>query len=97
MAFYTHPPTATKCKYIRHTKEGTHWCALAQKQAEWVGLTDEEKTSICKVGPVYAPDGVVTRRPIEYRSELEGVAWTAICEAEAKLKQKNGYAEEKNT
>ena len=89
---YTHPQPATQCEFIRHTKEGTHWCALAQKQAEWVGLTDEEKTSICKVGPVYAPDGVVTRRPIEYRSELEGVAWTAICEAEAKLKQKIGRA-----
>lgn len=29
-----------KCEYIRHTKEGTHWCALAEKPAAWVGLPD---------------------------------------------------------
>jgi hypothetical protein len=58
-------------------------------QRQWVGLTDEEKRNICRVGPVYAPDGVVTRRPLEYRKELEGVALMAVRKAEAKLKEKN--------
>jgi hypothetical protein len=58
-------------------------------QRQWVGLTDEEKRNICRVGPVYAPDGVVTRRPLEYRKELEGVALMAMRKAEAKLKEKN--------
>jgi hypothetical protein len=60
-----------------------------KKQREWVGLTDAEKQSVCRVGSVYAPDGVVTRRPLEYRQELEGVAFRAVRQAEAKLKDKN--------
>ena len=63
-----------------------------QPQREWVGLTDEEKRSVCRVGPVYAPDGVVTRNPLEYRKELEGVALMAVRQAETKLKEKNGGA-----
>jgi hypothetical protein len=62
---------------------------LTAAQRQWVGLTDEEKRNICRVGPVYAPDGVVTRRPLEYRKELEGVALMAVRKAEAKLKEKN--------
>jgi hypothetical protein len=58
-------------------------------QRQWVGLTDEEKQSVCRTGPVYAPNGVVTRTPLQYREELEGVAWTAVRKAEAKLKEKN--------
>jgi hypothetical protein len=58
-------------------------------QRQWVGLTDIEKLSVCRVGPVYAPDGVVTRAPIQYRKELEGVALMAVRQAEAKLKEKN--------
>ena len=34
-------------------------------------LSDEEVDSLCKVGPVYAPDGKVTRTPPQYRDELE--------------------------
>jgi len=56
---------------------------------QWVGLTDEEKQGVCRVGPVYAPDGVVTRTPLQYRKELEGVALIAVRQAEAKLKEKN--------
>jgi hypothetical protein len=63
--------------------------ATQPAQRQWVVLTDEEKRNICRVGPVYAPDGVVTRRPLEYRKELEGVALTAVRKAEAKLKEKN--------
>jgi hypothetical protein len=58
-------------------------------QRQWVALTDIEKLSVCKVGPVYAPDGVVTRTPVQYRKELEGVALMAVRQAEAKLKEKN--------
>jgi hypothetical protein len=35
---YTTPPAAQPCPYIRSTAEGTHHCALAQRQP----LTDEE-------------------------------------------------------
>lgn len=59
-------------------------------QRQWIGLTDDEKRGVCRVGPVYAPDGVVTRTPLEYRKELEGVALMAVRQAEAKLKEKNG-------
>jgi hypothetical protein len=68
------------------------WMALyttPPAQRQWVGLTDIEKLSVCRVGPVYAPDGVVTRTPIQYRKELEGVALMAVRQAEAKLKEKN--------
>lgn len=58
-------------------------------RSAWVGLMDEEKRSVCRVGPVYAPDGVVTRTPLQYRKELEGVALKAVRQAEAKLKEKN--------
>jgi hypothetical protein len=58
-------------------------------QRTWVGLTDDEKRSVCRVGPVYAPDGVVTRNPLEYRKELQGVALMAVRQAEAKLRSKN--------
>jgi hypothetical protein len=58
-------------------------------QRQWVGLTDEQVTRLCKTGAVYAPDGVVTRTPLQYREELEGVARTAVRKAEAKLKEKN--------
>jgi hypothetical protein len=77
---------------------GAVWCGdemvhLPHKstppQRTWVGLTDEEKRSVCRVDPVYAPDGVVTRNPIEYRKELQGVALMAVRKVEAKLKEKN--------
>jgi hypothetical protein len=58
-------------------------------QRQWVGLTDEQVTRLCKTGTVYAPDGVVTRTPLQYREELEGVARTAVRKAEAKLKELN--------
>jgi hypothetical protein len=58
-------------------------------QRQWVGLTDEQVTRLCKTGAVYAPDGVVTRTPLQYREELENVARTAVRKAEAKLKEKN--------
>jgi hypothetical protein len=73
----------------RHQKIGPVYTTPPAAQRQWVGLTDEEKRNICKVGPVYAPDGVVTRRPLEYRKELEGVALMAVRKAEAKLKEKN--------
>ena len=34
-------------------------------------LSDDEVDSLCKVGPVYAPDGKVMRTPPQYRDELE--------------------------
>jgi hypothetical protein len=60
-----------------------------QPQREWVGLTPEDEQSLCQVGPVYAPDGVVTRKPLEYRNELQDVALMAVRKADAKLREKN--------
>ena len=40
------PQPAAQCEYIRHTREGTHWCALAEKPAAWVGLADEERNKL---------------------------------------------------
>ena len=34
-------------------------------------LSDDEVDSLCKVGPVYAPDGKVTLTPPQYRYALE--------------------------
>ena len=39
---------------------------------------------------VYAPDGVVTRKPLEYRNELQDVALMALRKADAKLRERNG-------
>jgi hypothetical protein len=72
-----------------HTYKSIH-ATTPSAQRQWVGLTDIEKLSVCRVGPVYAPDGVVTRTPVQYRKELEGVALMAVRQAEAKLKEKNG-------
>lgn len=61
----------------------------AEQRKTWIDLTDNEKLSVCRVGPVYAPDGVVTRKPFEYRKELEGVALMAVRQAEVMLREKN--------
>ena len=53
-------------------------------QRTWVGLTDEE---IAEVEDEYI---------VDYRIPA-GSAWNFAQAIEAKLKQKNGYAEEKNT
>jgi hypothetical protein len=74
----------TNESYLRGVHDGR---VAAQRQ--WVGLTDEEKQSICRTGAVYAPNGVVARTPFQYREELEGVAWRAVRKTEAKLKEKN--------
>lgn len=52
-------------------------------QSTWVGLTDEEARKLIKVGPVYAPDGVVTRSPIAYRKELEEAGLRGLRKGEA--------------
>jgi len=46
-------------------------------------LTDEEARKLIKVGPVYAPDGVVTRSPIAYRKELEEAGLRGLRKGEA--------------
>ena len=43
----------------------------APQTVEREPLTDEAVDLLCKVGPVYAPDGKVTRTPAQYRDELE--------------------------
>jgi hypothetical protein len=46
-------------------------------------LTDEQKNAIVYVGPVYAPDGRVTRTPDVYRKEIEAHRLDAIRRTEA--------------
>jgi hypothetical protein len=46
-------------------------------------LTDEQVKKLLLIGPVYAPDGVVTRTPFAYREELFGTALWAFRKAEA--------------
>ena len=49
----TTPPAAQPCPYIRSTAEGTHHCALSQRQ--WVGLTDEEISELWAVSRAAVP------------------------------------------
>jgi hypothetical protein len=46
-------------------------------------LTDAQAKTIAYVGPVYAPDGVVTRSALAYRQELEQHRMDAIRRTEA--------------
>ena len=43
----------------------------AAQPVEREPLSDDEVDSLCKVGPVYAPDGKVTLTTPQYRYELE--------------------------
>lgn len=45
-------------------------------------LTDEQAISLCKMGPVHAPDGQVVRTPGQYRRELEDAKFAGIRKAE---------------
>lgn len=51
--------------------DGVYSLYLAPQPVGREPLSDEEVDSLCKVGPVYAPDGKVTRTPPQYRDELE--------------------------
>jgi hypothetical protein len=46
-------------------------------------LTEEQAKNLLRIGPVYAPDGVVTRTPLAYRKELLETALWAFKKAEA--------------
>ncbi|WP_422170930.1 hypothetical protein [Limnohabitans sp.] len=56
--------------------------ALTRPQAR-EPLTENDVKAICYVGPVYAPDGMVTRTPQQYRQELEAARLHGIRRAEA--------------
>ena len=45
-------------------------------------LTDEEVKAICYTGPVYAPDGKVTRTPEQYKREIADARMHGIRQAE---------------
>jgi len=46
-------------------------------------LTNVEARNLCTCGPVYAPDGVVTLRPNEYRREIENAMVLGLRKGEA--------------
>lgn len=50
---------------------GPHTLIVAPQPMEREPLSDEKVDSLCKVGPVYAPEGKVTRTPTQYKNELE--------------------------
>jgi hypothetical protein len=64
---------------IHATRQPLYTTPPAQRKP----LTDEDVKAICYVGPVYAPDGVVTRAPHQYRQELEAARLHGIRRAEA--------------
>jgi hypothetical protein len=61
----------------------SEWVPLYVAPPQRKPLTDEEAKAISRVGPVYAPDGVVTRTPTAYRQELEQTRMDAIRRTEA--------------
>jgi len=61
IALYTTPPAAQPCPYIRSTAEGTHHCALSQRQP----LTDEGIDA--GVAAWFSTETVVGGRPFEKR------------------------------
>ncbi len=46
-------------------------------------LTEQQVDKLATVGPVYAPDGIVSRRPQEYRRELESALRRGVRAGEA--------------
>ena len=69
---------ATKTNQCGEICERAKLCAICARGLEStpaaVGvepLSDEKVDSLCKVGPVYATEGKVTRTPTQYRDELE--------------------------
>ncbi len=73
---YTTPPAAQPCSYIRSTAEGTHHCALSQRQP----LTDEGIDA--GVAAWFSTETVVGGRPFEKRMR-------AAIEAAHGIKEKN--------
>jgi hypothetical protein len=70
-----------KCQYERYSPQRSE---SSGKPSAWVGLTDYEI-------------GVCSTEAAMNRSEMVGGAVTFARAIEAKLKQKNGFVEEKNT
>ena len=46
-------------------------------------LTVEQAHKLCRIGPVYAPDGRVIRTPQAYREELKSAAMMGLRNGEA--------------
>jgi len=73
----------------RFGKEPEIECPNCKPQRTWVGLTDEEILSDDTLRYYYGMNGGAG--PVSQKGKK------VIAAIEAKLKQKNGYAEEKNT
>jgi len=85
---------AFECKFVKILPIGTK-LYTTPPQRTWVGLTGEEVMDATRKEGHELLDYIY-----EYGTGVEGVEEriVAICKSiEAKLKQKNGYAEEKNT
>lgn len=79
-AFVLDPTSLQKKLYL----EAQAWGPLAgtSQPVEREPLTDEQAISLCKMGPVHAPDGQVVRTPEQYRRELEDAKFAGIRKAE---------------
>lgn len=56
---------------------------ITELEAQRRPLTDEQVKELLRIGPVNAPDGVITRTPFAYRKELLDTAMWALRKAEA--------------
>ncbi len=74
------PVAIEHCLWARN---GNTPCPHTSPQAQRKPLTEKDVKAICYVGPVYAPDGAVTRTPQQYRQELEAARLHGIRRAEA--------------
>jgi len=66
---------------LQKLPKGEHYLYTTPPQRTWVGLTDEERLKLYR----------------QFEDFLESDNWEYEKAIEAKLKQKNGFAEEKNT
>lgn len=64
--------TQSKAEYVIEIRNLKRRIAeLEAAQAQRVRLSDAEALKLLKSGPVYAPNGEVNLRPLEYRREIE--------------------------
>ena len=82
-------PSSRRLVFTRSSRKDLRsagWVAeplyAAPQPVEREPLTDEQAISLCKMGPVHAPDGQVVRPPEQYRRELEDAKFAGIRTAE---------------
>ena len=67
----------------KYAPDDNGWWPLYTSPPQRQPLTEEQAKNLLRIGPVYAPDGAVTRTPLAYRKELLETALWALRKAEA--------------